>query len=171
MSYYDNVEFQIPLPALDNGENSQFPAMGQFTGKSTDPNSAATPQLLPSALLSPPSGLPNNERGPYNYTYIKGIVYFAGVLFASQPFEIKNFHDYPYASIASGPFNVANGNVDAFEDYTNLTSTGYEQYLLINQVRLDRESKILSINAYTDLGDALVTAGGFLTIKGTYLFI
>lgn len=170
MSYYDNVEFQIPLPALDNGENSQFPAMGQFTGKSTDPNDSLPPQQLPSALLTPPSGLPNNERGPYNYTYIKGIVYYQTLL-ASQPFEIKNFHDYPYASNLLGLISIENGDVDAFEDYTNLTSTTYEQYLIINQVRLDRTSKILIINAYTDLGDALVTAGGFLTIKGTYLFI
>ena len=169
MSYYDNVEFHIPLPALDNGENSQFPAMGQFTGKNTDPSSILDPILNPSVRLTPPSGLPNDERGPYNYTYIKGIVYF-GTL-TSQPFEIRNFHDYPYASITSAPFEIYNENVDAFIDYTNLTDPNFEEFLLINQIRLDRLNKVLTINGYTPLGDTLVNAGSFLTIKGTYLFL
>lgn len=170
MSYYDNVEFQIPLPASDNGENSQFPAMGQFTGKSTDP-SQSSPINSPSALLTPPSGLPNNERGPYNYTYIKGIVYYGGGSLVAQPFEIRNFHDYPYSPTISNLLQISNGDVDAFEDYTNLTDSNNENALLISQVRLTHLNKILTISGYTDLGDTLVNAGVFLTIKGTYLFL
>ncbi len=168
MSYYDNVEFQIPLPALDDGSNSSFPAMGQFTGKGFIETGQFV-EGLASARLTPPSGPSNDSRGPYNYSHIKGVVYYDVIM--SQPFEIRNFHDYPYSPFLEDTIDVSNGDTSAFEDYTNLVDSNNENALIITQVKLTHITRKLIITGYTSLGIVLVNNNAIFNIKGTYLFI
>jgi hypothetical protein len=166
MSYYNNIEFQVPIPSLfDDGGYPQSPIMGYFVGTEIGPNPSNFPaSAIPSALLTTPSNSTFTTRLPYIFSHIKGIVYKKDENFLVHPFEIRSFKDYPYSSTLGGTTPVEVNPTSAFTDFTN-PSTGD---ILINQVKIDNQTKSLIINGY---GDGSIGIEGTLSIKGTYLFM
>jgi hypothetical protein len=174
MSYYDNVEFQIPIPSVFNtGENPQSPIMGYFIGTEIGPNPSNAPvSSIPSALLTTPSNSTFNTRLPYAFSHIKGIVYKKSENFSVHPFEIRSFIDHPFSPAAGGTLALEVSSPQAFTNFTNVpsnvSSTYPENDFLINQVKIDNLTKSLIINGY---GNGAIGIEGTLSIKGTYLFI
>lgn len=74
MSYYPNIEFNIPFPANTDGTVSRFPAMGYYYS-----NSNSFPSINSSeyASLKSPGGSVQG-RNFYSFLYLKGAAYKEG---------------------------------------------------------------------------------------------
>lgn len=166
MSYYNNIEFVVSLPAASDGTNSNFPTMGQFVSTGGDPVPTSNNQRTVVAITPPdPSVI---ERNAYNFIHVKGVVYKKNSSTnPSHAFEIKNFIDYPYSSVISNIQTVYNSDSDACS--ITSPSSGFDpQTFLIFRVNIaDTSIRNMRITGITTAGEN----NWPLTIKGTYLLI
>lgn len=158
MSYYSNIEFSIPSPALSDGTIPRFPTVGYFYGNSSESPSV---NIAEYARIKSPAG-ESTGRDIYSFLMLKGVVFKDDEGTPCSGFQCKFCLDEVYSSLISSTTPVKSSDSYAYRAFPIVTSDS-NNILISYVIRANGSIRLqLALNG---------TLFKPLSVKGTYLFV